>query len=63
MIVFGGIQYYKLHFGDDSARFEGVNKEQIEEARKDEELKQNTVITRERLELLEKHGLKLASHF
>ena len=34
MIVFGG----KLHFGDGSAKFEGVNKEQIEEARKDEEL-------------------------
>ena len=63
MIVFGGIQYYKLHFGDGSAIFEGVNKEQIEEARKDEKLKQNTVITREQLELLEKHGLKLASHF
>ncbi|MGC2570961.1 MAG: hypothetical protein WA364_05565 [Candidatus Nitrosopolaris sp.] len=40
-----------------------MNKEQIEVAHKDEELKQNTVITRERLELLEKHGLKLASHF
>ena len=61
MIVFGGIQYYKLHFRDGSAKFEGVNKEQIEEARKDEELKQNTVITREQLELLEKHGIKLAS--
>ena len=56
MIVFGG----KLHFGDGSAKFEGVNKEQIEEARKDEELKQNTVITREQLELLEKHGISVS---
>ena len=56
-----GIQYYKLHFRDGSAKFEGVNKEYIEEALKDEELEHNTVITREQLELLEKHGIKLTS--
>ena len=51
-----GIQYYKLHFRDGSAKFEGVNKEQIEQTLRDEELKYNTVITREQLELLEKHS-------
>ena len=58
-----GIKYYKLHFRDGSAKFEGVSKEQIEEALKDEELKHDTVITREQLELLEKHGIQLTSHF
>ena len=58
-----GMQYYKLHFRDGSAKFEGVKKEQIEEALKDEELKHDTVITREQLELLDKHGIKLAPHF
>jgi len=38
-----------------------VNKKQIEEALKGEELKHDTVITREQLELLEKHGIKLTS--
>ena len=51
-----GIQYYKLYFRNGSAKFEDVNKEQIEEALKDEELKHNTVITREQLELLEKRN-------
>lgn len=58
-----GIQYYKLHFRDGSAKFEGVNKEQIEQTLRDEELKYNTVITREQLELLKKHGIELVSHF
>jgi hypothetical protein len=58
-----GMQYYKLHFSDGSAKFQGVKKEHIEEALKDEELKHDTVITREQLELLEKYGIKLASHF
>ncbi len=57
-----GMQYYMLHFRG-SAKFEGVNKEHIEQALKDEELKHDTVITREQLELLEKHGIKLAPHF
>jgi hypothetical protein len=58
-----GIQYYMLHLRDGSAKFEGVKKEHIEEVLKDEEFKHDTVITREQLELLEKHGIKLAPHF
>ena len=51
---------YRLYFGENSAKFECVEKKQIEDARKDEEIKHDTVITREQLELLEKHGIKLA---
>jgi hypothetical protein len=47
---------------ENSAKFEGIEKEHIEDALKDEELKHDTVITREQLELLEKHGIKLAPH-
>jgi hypothetical protein len=46
-----GMQYYKLHFSDGSTKFQGVKKEHIEEALKDEELKHGTMITREQLEL------------
>ena len=55
-----GTQFYRLYFGEDWAKFEGIAKEHIEDALKNEELKHDTVITREQLELLEKHGIKLA---
>ena len=54
-----GRQYYRLYFGDNWAKFESVEKEYIADVLKDEELKHDTVITREQLELLEKHGIKL----
>ncbi len=41
------------------AKFEPVEKEYIGDVLKDEELKHDTVVTREQLELLEKHGIIL----
>ena len=56
-----GRQFYRLRFGADAARFEGTDKEHIATALKDEEIKHDTVITRDQLDLLEKYGIKLAS--
>jgi hypothetical protein len=55
-----GIQFYRLYFGEDWAKFESVEKEYIADVLKDAELKHDTIITREQLELLEKNGIKLA---
>ena len=56
-----GRQFYKLHFRSDWARFESIDKEHIAAALKDEEIKYDTVITRDQLDLLEKYGIKLVS--
>ena len=56
-----GRQFYRLHFGADWAKFEGIDKEHITTALKDEEIKHDTVITPDQLDLLEKYGIKLAS--
>ena len=56
-----GRQFYKLHFRADWARFESIDKEHIAAALKDEEIKYDTVITRDQLDLLEKYGIKLVS--
>ena len=58
-----GRQFYRLHFGADWAKFEGIDKEHITTALKDEEIKHDTVITPDQLDLLEKYGIKLASIF
>jgi hypothetical protein len=55
-----GTQFYRLYFGENWAIFESVEKEYIADVLKDEELKHDTIITREQLELLEKNGIKLA---
>jgi hypothetical protein len=54
-----GRQFYRIYFGENWAKFESVEKEFIADVLKDEELKHDTVITREQLELLEKHRIKL----
>jgi hypothetical protein len=56
-----GRKYYRLHFGEDWAKFEGIDKEHITTALKDEEIKHDTVIRRDQLDLLEKYGIKLPS--
>ena len=56
-----GRQFYRIRFGVDWARFEGIDKEHIATALKDEEIKHDTVITRDQLDLLEKYGINLAS--
>jgi hypothetical protein len=55
-----GRQFYRLHFGAEWAKFEGVDKDYIAAARKDEEIKHNTVIRPDQLDLLERYGIKLA---
>ena len=55
-----GIQFYRLYFGENWAKFESVEKEYIADVLKDEGLKHDTIITREQIELLEKNGIKLA---
>jgi hypothetical protein len=57
-----GIQFYRLYFGEDWAKFESIEKEYVADVLKDEELKHDTIITREQLELLEKNGIKLAQY-
>ena len=57
-----GIQFYRLYFGEDWAKFESIEKECVADVLKDEELKHDTIITREQLELLEKNGIKLAQY-
>jgi hypothetical protein len=54
-----GTQFYRLYLGENWVKFEAVEKEYIGDVLKDEELKHDTVITREQLELLEKHRIKL----
>jgi hypothetical protein len=49
------------YISEDWAKFEGIDKEHIATALKDEEIKHDTVITRDQLDLLEKYGIKLAS--
>lgn len=56
-----GRQFYRLHFGADWAKFEGVDKDHIAATLKNEEIKHDTVIRRDQLDLLEKHGIKLVS--
>jgi hypothetical protein len=56
-----GSQFYRLHFGADWAKLEGIDKEHIATALKDKEIKHDMVITRDQLDLLEKHGIKLVS--
>src|SRR5215469_8927200 len=56
-----GRQFYRLHFGADRAKFEGIDKEHIAIAVKDEEIKHDTIITQDQLDLLGKYGIKLAS--
>ncbi|MGC2573895.1 MAG: hypothetical protein WA364_20455 [Candidatus Nitrosopolaris sp.] len=57
-----GIQFYRLYFVEDWAKFESVEKEYIANVLIDEELKHDTIITREQLELLETNGIKLAQY-
>ena len=57
-----GIQFYRLYFGQDWAKFKSVEKEYIANVLIAEELKHDTIITREQLELLEKNGIKLAQY-
>ena len=54
-----GKQFYRLHFGENWAKFEGVDKDYIGAALKDEEIKHDTVIRRDQLDLLERYGIKL----
>jgi hypothetical protein len=54
-----GTQFYRFYLGENWAKFEAVEKEYVGDLLKDEELKHDTVITREQLELLEKHRIKL----
>ena len=56
-----GRQFYRLYFRADWAKFEGIDKEHIATALKDEEIKHDTIITQDQLDLLEKYGIKLAS--
>ena len=56
-----GRQFYRLHFGADWAKFEGIDKEHIASALKDEEIKHDTIITQDQLDLLGKYGIVLAS--
>ncbi|MGC2571355.1 MAG: hypothetical protein WA364_07575 [Candidatus Nitrosopolaris sp.] len=55
-----GRKYYRLYF-EECAKFEGIDKEHIATALKDEEIKHDTVIRRDQLDLLEKYGIKLPS--
>ena len=55
-----GRQFYKLSFGENWAKFEGVDKDYIATALKDEEIKHDTVIRRDQLDLLERYGIELA---
>jgi len=41
--------------------FEGVDKDYVAAALKDEEIKHDTVIRRDQLDLLERYGIELAS--
>ena len=41
-----GIQFYRLYFGENWAKFESVDKEYIADVLEDEELKHDTIITR-----------------
>ena len=54
-----GRQFYKLSFGENWAKFEGVDKDYIATALKDEEIKHDTVIRSDQLDLLERYGIKL----
>jgi hypothetical protein len=55
-----GRQFYRLRFGENWAKFEGVEKDYIAAALKDEEIKHDTVIRPDQLDLLERYGIKLA---
>jgi len=55
-----GKQFYKLRFGAEWAKFEGVDKDYIAGALRDEEIKHDTVIRSDQLDLLERYGIKLA---
>jgi hypothetical protein len=57
-----GRKYYGLLFREDWAKFEGIDKEYIASALKNEEIKHDTVIIiLDQLDLLKKYGIKLAS--
>jgi hypothetical protein len=56
-----GKKYYRLHFGEDWAKFEDIDKEHVATALKNEEIKHDTVIRQDQLDLLEKYGIKLPS--
>ena len=45
-------QFYRLHIGENWAKFEGVDKDYIATALKDEEIKHDTVIRQEQLDCL-----------
>lgn len=55
-----GTQFYRLYFGENWAKFEGIDKEHIADSLEDEAIKHDTAFTQNQLELLTKYSIKLA---